>query len=34
VVTKGAQEELGLEQGSPVVAVIKAGAVHLVPRSI
>ena len=34
VVTKGAQEELRLEQGTPVVVVIKAGAVHLVPRSI
>ncbi|HEY3476845.1 MAG TPA: ABC transporter ATP-binding protein [Anaerolineales bacterium] len=34
MVTKGAQEELRLEQGSPVVAVIKAGAVHLVPRSM
>lgn len=33
VITKGAREELGLEQGSAVVAAIKAGAVHLVPRS-
>jgi molybdate transport system ATP-binding protein len=34
MVTKGAREELKLEQGSAVVAVIKAGAVHLVPRSV
>jgi molybdate transport system ATP-binding protein len=33
MVTKGAEEELRLEAGSSVVAVIKAGAVHLVPRS-
>jgi molybdate transport system ATP-binding protein len=33
VITKGAREELGLETGSVVVAAIKAGAVHLVPRS-
>ncbi len=33
-VTRGAQEELRLEPGSPIVAVIKAGAVHLVPRSV
>jgi len=32
-VTRGAQEELRLEPGSPIVAVIKAGAVHLVPPS-
>jgi molybdate transport system ATP-binding protein len=34
VITKGAREELGLEKGSAVVAAIKAGAVHLVPRSV
>ena len=33
VITRGAREELGLETGSAVVAAIKAGAVHLVPRS-
>jgi molybdate transport system ATP-binding protein len=33
MVTKGAEEELRLKEGAPVVAVIKAGAVHLVPRS-
>jgi molybdate transport system ATP-binding protein len=33
-VTRGAQEELQLEAGMPVVAVIKAGAVHLVPRPV
>ena len=33
VITRGAREELALEIGSVVVAVIKAGAVHLVPRS-
>jgi molybdate transport system ATP-binding protein len=33
VITRGAREELGLETGSLVVAAIKAGAVHLVPRS-
>ena len=33
VITRGAREELGLEIGSAVVAAIKAGAVHLVPRS-
>jgi molybdate transport system ATP-binding protein len=32
MVTRRAQEELRLECGSPVVVVIKAGAVHLVPR--
>jgi molybdate transport system ATP-binding protein len=32
-VTRGAQEELRLEPGLPIVAVVKAGAVHLVPRS-
>jgi molybdate transport system ATP-binding protein len=34
VITRGAREELGLETGSVVVAAIKAGAVHLVPRSV
>jgi molybdate transport system ATP-binding protein len=34
MVTRGAEEELGIEVGSAVVAVIKAGAVHLVPRSL
>jgi len=33
-VTRGAQEELHLEPGSPLVVAIKAGAVHLVPRSL
>ena len=33
VITRGAREELGLETGSVVMAAIKAGAVHLVPRS-
>ncbi len=33
VITRGAREELGLDKGSVVVAAIKAGAVHLVPRS-
>jgi molybdate transport system ATP-binding protein len=33
VITRGAREELGLETGSTVVVAIKAGAVHLVPRS-
>lgn len=33
LITRGAKEELGIEVGSPVVAAIKAGAVHLVPRS-
>ena len=33
VITRGAREELGLEIGSAVTAAIKAGAVHLVPRS-
>ena len=33
VITRGAREELGLKTGSVVVAAIKAGAVHLVPRS-
>jgi molybdate transport system ATP-binding protein len=32
-ITRGAREELGLKIGSSVVAAIKAGAVHLVPRS-
>lgn len=34
MITRGAGEELGLIVGSPVVAAIKAGAVHLVPRSV
>jgi molybdate transport system ATP-binding protein len=34
VITRGAREELGLKVGSAVVAAIKAGAVHLVPRSV
>ena len=34
VITRGAREELGIETGSVVMAAIKAGAVHLVPRSI
>lgn len=33
LVTRGAQEELKIERDSSVVAVIKAGAVHLVPRT-
>ena len=33
VIMRGAREELGLETGSAVVAAIKAGAVHFVPRS-
>ncbi len=33
MITRGAREDLGLERGSTVVAAIKAGAVHLVPRS-
>ena len=33
VITRGASEEFGLEKGSVVMAAIKAGAVHLVPRS-
>ena len=33
MVTRGAQQELRIELGSLVVAVIKAGAVHLVSRS-
>jgi molybdate transport system ATP-binding protein len=33
VITRGAREELGLETGSVLTAAIKAGAVHLVPRS-
>ena len=33
MVTRGAQEELRIEPGAPVVAVIKAGAVHLVART-
>jgi molybdopterin-binding protein len=34
MVTRGAQEELKIELGSPVVAVIKAGGVHLVSRMV
>jgi molybdate transport system ATP-binding protein len=34
VITRGAREELGLEVGSTVVAAIKAGAVHVVPRAV
>jgi len=34
MITRGAREELGLEVGSAVVAAIKAGAVHLVSRSV
>jgi molybdate transport system ATP-binding protein len=34
IVTRGAQDELRLEPGSPIVVMIKAGAVHLVPRSV
>ena len=33
MVTRGAREELHLEPGAPIVVAIKAGAVHLVPRS-
>ncbi|MBA5865429.1 MAG: ATP-binding cassette domain-containing protein [Nitrospira sp. CR1.3] len=33
MVTRGAMEDLQLKAGSSVVAAIKAGAVHLVPRS-
>jgi molybdate transport system ATP-binding protein len=33
LITRGAKEELGIERDSAVVAAIKAGAVHLVPRS-
>jgi molybdopterin-binding protein len=32
MVTRGAQQELRIELGSLVVAIIKAGAVHLVSR--
>lgn len=32
MVTRGALEDLSLNIGSPVIAAIKAGAVHLVPR--
>ena len=34
MITRGAGEELGLKVGSTLVAAIKAGAVHLVPRSV
>ena len=33
VITRGARDDLGLETGLVVVAAIKAGAGHLVPRS-
>jgi molybdopterin-binding protein len=33
MVTRGALEDLRLNTGSPVIAAIKAGAVHLVPRT-
>jgi molybdate transport system ATP-binding protein len=33
-VTRGAQKDLHFEPGSPIVVAIKAGAVHLVPRSL
>jgi len=33
MVTRGALEDLSLNVGSPVIAAMKAGAVHLVPRS-
>ena len=33
MVTRGALEDLQLKTGSPVIAAIKAGAVHLVPRT-
>ena len=32
MVTRSALDELGLEPGVPIVAAVKAGAVHLVPR--
>lgn len=32
LITRGAKEELGIEVGSAIVAAVKAGAVHLVPR--
>jgi len=32
VVTRSALEDLHLAAGSPVMAVVKAGAVHLIPR--
>ncbi|MEY4704194.1 MAG: Molybdate transporter, ATP-binding protein [Nitrospirota bacterium] len=34
IITRGAVEDLGLAPGASVVAAIKAGAVHLVPRSV
>lgn len=34
MITRGAEEELGLKVGSTVVAAVKAGAVHLVSRSV
>jgi molybdopterin-binding protein len=33
LVTRQAREELGLQEGSAVVAAIKATAVHVVPRA-
>jgi molybdate transport system ATP-binding protein len=33
MVTRGALEDLSLNVGSPVIAAMKAGAVHLVPRT-
>jgi molybdate transport system ATP-binding protein len=33
MVTRGALEDLQLKPGAPVIAAIKAGAVHLVPRT-
>ena len=33
VITRGAVEDLCLAPGASVIAAIKAGAVHLVPRS-
>jgi molybdate transport system ATP-binding protein len=33
LITRDAREELSLAEGSPIVAAIKAAAVHLVPRS-
>jgi molybdate transport system ATP-binding protein len=32
LITRGAKEDLAIAVGSPVIAAIKAGAVHLVPR--
>jgi molybdate transport system ATP-binding protein len=33
-ITRGAVEDLRLVPGSSVITAIKAGAVHLVPRSV